>query len=157
MSKKRTSPIPSRAAWGRLDDLDVNYAFNLYGGKSIAEVMQLFVHCPIERVGELRFVPWEVFSYYILWFTEFLTTDESRGECDCASCFLQLVLEKARAEPQKFKALYPRLKPAVDIVVERQDFYEADVDIYGLFSDYKQEIEVILEDFRGGSRRCAWP
>ena len=34
---------------------------------------------------ELRFVPWEVFSYYVLWFTEFLISGESKNECDSAS------------------------------------------------------------------------
>jgi len=144
MTKKRSLPIPNREEWGNLDDLDVNYAYNLYGGKSIAEVTPYFVRSPIDRVDELRFAPWEIFSYYIFWFTDFLTSDESKDECDSASCFLHLVLEKARAEPIKFKELYPRLKSAIEIITGRQDFYDADVDIYGLFSDYKQDIEAAL-------------
>lgn len=148
MAKKLISPVPNRAAWGKLDDLDVKYAFNLYGGKTIAEVTPYFRRSPIDRVDELRFVPWEVFSYYVLWFTEFLTSDESKNECDSASCFLHLVLEKAQAEPKRFRDLYPRLKSAVDVIAGRQEFYDADADIYGLFSDYKRDIELEVVKIR---------
>ena len=141
-SRNNTLSVPSREAWGKLDDLDVNYAFNLYGGKSIAEVSEYFTRSPIERVDELRFAPWKVFSYYIFWFTAFLTSDESQEECDSASCFLGLLLEKARSKPRRFRELYPRLKPAVDIITGRQEFYDADTEIYGVFSDYKRDIEV---------------
>ena len=140
MPKKHNSPIPGRQEWGDLDDLDVKHAFKFYGGKSVRELPD-FVDNPIERVDELRFSPWGVFSYYIFWFARFLTSDESRGEADCASCFLHLVLEKAGAEPQRFKDLYPRLKPAIDTVAGRQEFYEASTWIYGSFSEYKQQIE----------------
>lgn len=140
-SKKLSTSVPSREAWGSLDDLDVKYAFNFYGGKSIKDLASDLIYNPIERVDELRFSPWAVFSYYIFWFVEFLTSDESKGEPDCASCFLHLVLEKAQAEPRMFKKLYPHLKLAIDIVAGRQEFYEAPVHIYGLFSDYKQGIE----------------
>ncbi len=141
MSKKNPSPIPSREAWGKLDDLDVKYAFNLYGGKSIGEVSEYFTRSPIDRVDELRFAPWAVFSYYIFWFTDFLTSDESKEECDSASCFLHLVLEKVRAEPQKFRDLYPRLKPAIEIIAGRQAFYDANPKIYGVFREYQRDIE----------------
>lgn len=144
MSRKRISPIPNRKAWGELDDLDVRYAFNLYGGKPISEMTPFFTRDPIGRLDELRFAPWEVFSYYIFWFADFLTSDESKEEADSASCFLDLVLEKARAEPEKFRELYPRLEPAVVVVAGRQDFYDAEVELYGLFSDHKREIEAEL-------------
>lgn len=141
MAKQRTSPIPTCAEWGNLDDLNVKYAFNLYGGKSLAEVTLIFACSPLERVDELRFAPWEIFSYYIFWFINFLTSDESKEEADSASCFLELVLEKARAEPEKFRNLYPRLKSAIDMIAGRQEFYGAPVEIYGSFLDCLRDIE----------------
>ena len=136
--------IPNRRDWGSLDDHDVNYAFALFGGKSLEEAMPCFIEHPIERAGELRVVPWEIFSYYIIYFVDFLTSDESKGESDCASCFLRLILEKARTEPQNFKELYARLKSAIDTVTGRQSFYRADPEIYGQFLDIKKQIRATL-------------
>ena len=144
MSKHRALSIPSRETWGKLDDLDVKYAFDLYGGKSIAEVSPDFIRSPIDRADELRFVPWAIFSYYIFWFADFLTSDESKGECDSASCFLGLLLEKALEAPQRFRKLYPRLKPAVDVIAGRQEFYAANPEIYGIFSERKRQIEAAI-------------
>lgn len=144
MAQKRTSSIPTRAEWGNLDDLDVKYGFKLYGGKSLEEVTPFFLRSPIERVSELRFAPWEIFNYYVFWFANFLISDASKEEADSASCFLHLVLEKARAEPEKFRSLYPRLKSAVDIIAGRQEFYDADVCIYGSFLDCQRDIEAAV-------------
>lgn len=144
MPSKRTPRTPDHEAWGSLDDLDVRYAFKLYGGKSVAEAMPHFIQSPIERADELRFAPWDVFAYYVFCFTDFLISDASQGEADCASCFLRLVLGKARAAPQRLRDLYPRLKAAVEVVAGRQSFYDADVSIYGLFSDIRREIEAAV-------------
>ena len=149
MPQKRTphTPdrhIPDRKAWGALDDLEVRYAFKLYGGKSVAEAIPCFISSPIERADELLFAPWEVFAYYVFCFAEYLASDISADESDCASCFLSLVREKAQAAPQRLRHLYPRLKPAVDVVAGRQPFYGADVNIYGLFPDIQREIEAKL-------------
>lgn len=150
MSPKRSPytpepPIPDRKAWGSLEDLDVKYALDLYGGKTVAGAMPHFIRSPIERADELRRAPWGVFAYYVFCFAGFLTSDESAGESDCASCFLSLVREKARDAPQRLRTLYPRLKPAVDTVAGRQSFYDADVPIYGLFSGTVREIEAALD------------
>jgi len=144
MAGKRTPRIPDRPAWGSLDDLDVRYAFKLYGGKSIAEAMPHFIRSPIERADELRFAPWDVFAYYVFCFADLLTSDASQGESDCASCFLRLVREKARAAPQRLRGIYPRLKAAIEVVAGRQSFYDADVSIYGLFPDIQREIEAAV-------------
>jgi hypothetical protein len=142
---KSTSSIPSLEDWGRLDDLDVKYAFNLYGGRSLVEAMPFFVRSPIERADELLFTPWKVFICYIFCFADFLTSEQSKGESDCASCFLNLVLQRARADPQAFREFYPRLEPAIDKVAGRQRFYEASPQIYGFFSEYKRQIRAVLQ------------
>lgn len=46
-----------------------------------------------------------MFAYYVFCFAEFLSSDESAGESDCASCFLSLVHGKARDAPQWLRVL----------------------------------------------------
>ena len=140
MSKHR---VPPREAWGDLTaDPEVRYAYKLFGGKTIDEAKPLFIANPIERAAELRFSPSRVFNYYVFCFVDFLLSPESEGEADAASCFLRLVLDKMRSDPE-VATIYPELKSAIDTVSERQTFYDADVDIYGSFVDLRHEIEAV--------------
>jgi hypothetical protein len=58
--------IPAKQDWGNYKkDLDVHYAYKLYGGKSIEDSMEYFVTSPIERASELRFAPFKIYQYYV--------------------------------------------------------------------------------------------
>ena len=105
---------PSREEWGDLEDLEVKSGYNLFGGKTIEEAMPLFIGNPIERAAELRRAPPAVFNYYIFCFADFLTSPDSEGESDSASCFLRLVLDRITSQPASVGAIYARLKAAVD-------------------------------------------
>jgi hypothetical protein len=66
------------------------------------------------------------------------------GAADAASCFVRLLGDRVRTDAAGVATIYPALKPAIDSVAERQAFFDADVDIYGSFSDIVQEIEAAL-------------
>src|SRR5438309_502590 len=101
---------PTRDEWGDLSDLEIRYGHKLFGGKTIDEAIPLFIRNPIERSAELRRAPARVFNYYIFCFAEFLTSPESEGESDAASCFLRLVLDRVRSDPDSVTNIYPELK-----------------------------------------------
>ena len=63
------------------------------------------------------------------------------------SNFLGLVRDRVEAKPQKVAIVYPELKRAVDSVASRQEFYGADVNIYGSFPDIQLEIESAFARF----------
>ena len=138
MTKRRP---PSRESWGDLSDGEVKYGYKRFGGKTIEDAMPLFVENPIERSAELRRAPAAVFNYYVFCFARFLTSPQSEGESDCASCFLRLVLDRVTSERESIASIYTELKVAVDTVAGRQPFYDANEDIYGSFSDLRAEIE----------------
>lgn len=133
--------IPTREEWGDLKaDPEVRYAYKLFGGKSVDEVMDLFTIHPIERCAELRYSSIAVFRYYVQCFTKHLLSPESKGASDVASCFLHLVHDKLKKD-QEMAVVYPELRDAVSKVAEKQDFYEADTNIYGSFADLRSDIE----------------
>ena len=87
--------IPGPKEWeGYKEDLDVQYAHKLFFGKSVSEVIEHFTvsgRC-IERADELLFMPRKAFQYYVFAFAEYLKSEESIGESDAASPFLNLLL-----------------------------------------------------------------
>lgn len=151
---KRALQVPTRKDWGDLTiDPEVGYAYRLYSGKTVDEAMPLFIENPIERSAELRYAPLAVFNYYIYCFVDFLLSARAEGEADAASCFLRLVRDRGRADPEAIGA-YTELKPAIEAISSRQAFYEADAAIYGAFDDIRREIEGLLSSGRPMAARA---
>jgi hypothetical protein len=141
----RKQPIPAREDWCDLGiDPEVRSAYRRYGGRSRDEALPLFAASPIERAAELRFAPTAVFNDYVFCFAAVLSSRAGAGAADAASCFVRLVRDRLRIDAAGVAAIYPALKPAIDLVAERQAFFDADGDIYGSFSDIAQEIEAAL-------------
>lgn len=133
--------IPTKHDWGDYkNDLDVKYAFKLYGGKSIEESMDYFINSPIERSSELEFAPFEIYKYYVNCFINYLMSENSADESDMASVFLRLARTMSEKWPNEFSRFYPRIEDAINFVADKQDFYDADYDIYGSFQDIKSDI-----------------
>ena len=132
--------VPTKLDWGDLSvDPEIRYAWKLFGGKAVAEAAPLFIDNPIERASELRFCTTRVFSYYIHCFVDFLLSSEAAGESDVASCFLRLVRDRTASDPA-FRGELGSLLPAVEAIASRQEFYEADYNIYVSFPALAAEI-----------------
>ncbi len=133
--------IPSREDWGNYkSDLDVKYAYKLYGGLSIEDSQQYFIDAPIQRASELRYAPFAVFKYYVFCFTKYLCSQAAKEEADMASVFLGLVYEMSEKYPNEFAEFYPNIELAIKSVSENQKFYDADIDIYGSFIKIRSDI-----------------
>ena len=142
--------IPARKDWGNYkEDFDVRYAYKLYGGKSIDDSMEYFVTSPIERASELRFAPFKIYQYYVNCFIRYLTSEKASEESDMASVFLGLARDMSEKYPVEFSEFYLKIQGAINYVVENQEYYDADYDIYGSFRDVRSEILQNLETNNG--------
>jgi hypothetical protein len=140
--------VPTREAWGDIaSDLDVEYGFRMFGGKTIEEATPVFAENPIERASELSFTPAAVFNYYVFAFAAAALAPASKGESDLASCFLRLVRTRAVEQPAGLAKVWTRLHGAVASVSERQAFYDADADTYGSFTDLRHEAEAAMRQY----------
>jgi hypothetical protein len=138
----RKATLPSKADWGDYkSDLDVRYAYRLYGGQTVDQSIQYFIDNPIERASELRFAPFPIFRYYVYCFTSYLTSAQAAGESDMASVFLRLTRDMSVKHPAEFAEFYPQIRSAVEQVAGNQAFFDADVDIYGSFEEIRAAIE----------------
>jgi len=100
----------------------------------------LFIENPVERAAELRITPSPVFNYYIFCFADYLLSPQAQGASDAASCFLRLVRDRVRLDPEGISAVYPGLESAIEGVARRQAFYDAEEGIYGSFLALRRDI-----------------
>jgi hypothetical protein len=139
---------PTREEWGDLKaDLDIEFGFQEFGGKTLEEAAPLFAENPVERASELQFTPPVVFNYYIFAFAAAATDANSQGQADLASSFLKLVQARALDQPETLAVVWQELLPAVVIVSEQQSFYGADPGVYGSFASLRQEAEAAMRQF----------
>jgi hypothetical protein len=142
--------IPGAKDWeGYKDDLDVQYAHNLFFGKSIPEVMEHFTvggRC-IERADELLFMPRKAFQYYIQAFTEYLNSERAAGDADAASPFLRLLLNREKRDPGSVMEIYGKLSDTLDYVSSHQAYFEAPEDIYGSFHELGEQLRAAHKDY----------
>ncbi len=141
--------VPNKEDWGDYEkDLDANYAFKVFFGRTISEVVPLFGVNPLERTNELRFMRPIPFRYYILAFRDYLLSKESRDDADAASCYLSLIGEKIMEQPDTIGPVFPALMESMCKIAENQDFYDADEDIYGNFEELRERIMAAYEKHR---------
>jgi hypothetical protein len=142
---------PTREEWGDLKaDLDIEFGFQEFGGKTIEEAVSIFAEAPIERASELQFTPPAVFNYYIFAFAAAATDPASQGRADLASSFLTLVRGRAVDQPEMLAPVWPELLPAVVAVSEHQSFYDADPSNYGSFVRLRYEAETAMQEYEEG-------
>ena len=135
-------PIPGEAAWsGHEGDLDAQYAYDKLFGKSVAQVEQMLGdNGSLARAEDLHFMPRRAFQYYIFAFTQFLQSERAFRDPDSASCFLRLLIARESEEPGSVSDIYLELAPTVEFVASHQEYFDADIDIYGSFAELGQQL-----------------
>lgn len=148
MAKKEKSlNIPGKDDWiGYESDLDVKYAHRLMYGKSNEEIQHLFGGAQsIDRADELLFMPRRAFQYYVFAFAQYVMSPEAKDDPDTASPFLRLLISREERDPSSVSLIYQKLRPIVDYVVTHQEWFDADLDIYGNFFDLGSRLHELCE------------
>lgn len=138
--------IPDADDWrGYKLDLELKYAYRLFFGKPIADVLKYFgdVHS-IQRSSELLFMPRAAFQYYVLAFADYVRSDKAIGDRDSASSFIGLLVSREKRDPGSVALIFPQLQEAVNLVSAGQERFDASVDIYGRFPDRAQELVALI-------------
>lgn len=136
--------IPTEKQWGDWkSDVDILSAHKIFFGKTNDEVQGDFYRCVIERADELRFMPDEVFQYYILGFRDFIMAGNFQlfDDADAASSFIKLIEYKLENSFSTISPLMTELMPSITYVCENQDKFGASVDTYGDFREKLKKIE----------------
>ena len=134
---------PSRSDWGDVDrgDLDAAWAFDTFSGKTFQEARALFAEHALYYQENLLSMPPVPFRFYLRAFIDYVDSDDASGDSDGAASFLALVIEAL----ERHRAVLDRASEDLLIatarrIASRQDFYNADVSIYGDFRDQFRRI-----------------
>ena len=140
----RNSPIPTRSDWGEVDpnDLDAQWAFEQFLGKSFADAEELFATNALFYGEALESMPPVPFNFYACALAQYLTSNRARGDADGASSFLNRLAWILQTRPQiVFAETKAKLLSAAEHVAANQDFYEASVSIYKRFPERLNRIK----------------
>jgi hypothetical protein len=141
--------IPGKNEWGNPDeeDLEVRYAYDNFFGKSLVEAVQMFQENALHFQEDLGSMPAIPFNYYVMAFVTYITSDLAEGDADGASAFLRMTHWQLRHHSDLIDVgVVSAMLVACATVAQRQNFYTADIDIYGDFSEhYKAIIAVSCE------------
>jgi hypothetical protein len=145
MKKLSKSKVPGADEWaGYKDDLDVRHAHKLMFGKTREEVQNLFGGVrSIQRADELLFMPRRAFQYYVLAFGDFVVSEAAHNDPDSASPFLRLLVAREERDQGSVAQIYGVIRPYVDHVASNQARYDADVTIYGAFTDLAARLQAL--------------
>jgi hypothetical protein len=144
--------VPREEDWGDYaSDLDRNYAHGIFAGRTNLEVAALIRANPIERVGDLRWMPAVPFRYYVLGLRDLILANDfdDLDASDAASCFLGLVLNKLEKQPHYILPIMSELAPALEFVAHNQDLFKADERIYGNFLELRGRIHALWQTYGG--------
>ena len=129
------SNIPTEADWrSEVWDLDIPYAYEHFAGKSIDTAIALFREDALTYQEDLMFMPVVCFRFYVYAYIAYLLSDDSKGDSDGASCFFGLVDGRYKEICDSETTLVDTIANTLHHLETKQDWYDADVDIYGMFA-----------------------
>ncbi len=144
-----TSKLPEEKDWGNyFDDLDVADSYKMFFGKSNDEMQKEFKKNIFERCFDLEYMPLIPFQYYIFGLKQYIDTGniDQFDKPDTANCFIELVEDKLKKQPEYIRPILMKLMPTIEYVVNNQILFEADIDIYGDFNEKLKIIKQLAEE-----------
>ena len=139
--------IPTEKDWGNYkSDLDIFHAYKIFAGKTNSEAVNEFKKNVINRCDDLRWMPLVPFQFYLLAYRDYILAGnfDIFDKADAVSCFIGLVKEVLINKSEFISPLIEELMPTLKHIAENQNFYEADIDIYGDFNNELKEIEALI-------------
>src|SRR5207245_2066654 len=124
--------IPTKNDWlsdgKRWVDMETDYSFENYLGKSLSECMPLIENAPLGVAEDISYMPAVPFRYYVMAFKQYLLRpDVTNGqECrfdnsDAASTFLLLIKSKLTDDPALIMPVITGLLPVAEFVAANQE------------------------------------
>ncbi|ASF45345.1 hypothetical protein [Methylovulum psychrotolerans] len=130
--------IPTETDWEEYwADLDQRDAYEVFYGRTNAEMHKEFRKYVTGRTTDLRFMPAIPFRYYMLGFKDFVVSSrfDELDAPDVANCYISLVEDKLKDAPEHILPIFDKLLGTAEYIANHQDDYGASVHIYGDFQD----------------------
>jgi hypothetical protein len=133
--------IPTEEDWGDYKDgLDAEWAHRDFHGKSAERAIELFAENALYYQEDLGYMAPVPFRFYLSAFMQYLGSERSRDDSDGAATYLELIIRKLRDEPEVLVPVIQEVLSCAQWVASRQGFYDAEIDIYGVFAQKYRQI-----------------
>ena len=129
---------PNRADCGSIDsnDLDAEWAFKNFSEKSFDEAKAMFQDNALYYQEGLESMPSKALNFYAPALAEYIISDQAEHDSDGASSFLHMIVRMFKTRHEIISDETKHLLICVsEKVAGNQEFYDADLDIYGEFSE----------------------
>lgn len=140
--------IPALDDWaGYEEDMDARYAYDVFFGKSHAEVQPDIRRNVIERTDEIRFMPVKPFQYYIFALRDYIVEENYSNDdaADAVNCFFDLVIDKLKHHPSFILPVIYALLSSIEFIACHAEKYGIDEQIYGSlqlkFAEIMKQVE----------------
>ena len=141
--------IPTSKNWGNINkqDLDANWAFEQFCGKTFQEAESMFKQSAIYYQEGLQSMPAIPFNFYAPALASYIESNDAEGDSDGASTFLHMISWILKNHHEIIsKETKEILLKAAQKVASNQQYYGADIEIYGEFSALYKEIEILFNN-----------
>lgn len=128
--------IPGEHEWGNdTGDLDVAWARKNFFGLSLLQAEELFRKNALHYQEDIVFMPFRCFQFYIHAYMDYLLSDASKGDSDGASCFFVVTECRTSDIARLPDDTREKICRVIDKIAVGQGFFDANVDIYGSFTE----------------------
>ena len=139
--------VPTEDDWKRhTDDLDGNWAYKNFFGKNLTEAYEMFVENALHYQEDIMFMPLPCFQYYVHAYIDYLLSEKSKGDSDGANCFFGIVEIRKTDICASGEELCLRVSELLHHIDKKQDWYNANPEIYGDFSAKANEALNLIKE-----------
>ena len=129
-------PVPTESDWrSEPRCLDAEHAYGILNGKTYNEALVMFKDDAMARQGDVMFMPNACFPFFFNVYMDYLLSPDAAEDSDAASCFFSLTDFKCPEIKRLDKWLFEKTVETIKHLGSNQSFYDADIEIYGSFSD----------------------
>lgn len=126
--------VPSEEDWRSEPwDLDTQCAHEHFAGKTREDALLLFEKCALFYQEDLTWMPRACLPFYLNVYIDYLESGTAASDSDAASCFYGLVDVRRETLITFGDPLLNRVITILERLPEKQDWFDADEEIYGSF------------------------
>ena len=138
--------LESASQWSKESSTgaDEDWAYARFFGKDQDEALELLKFNAMSYIEDLGVMPKPAFRFYLKVLVEYLLSDKLDEDLSAgaASSMFALIRYDIESGQHKIAGLESFLPSVLRAVADRQEFYDADTDIFG---DFRQEAEELIK------------
>lgn len=114
-------------------DRETLSSINALNGLSAEEIYHKIHNNPVMYAEDISLFRGNAFRYYLLYFVKYIQSSQSKNNAPSASSIMTLIEFKIRKDVDSIEPIKQELCNILTFIGERQNYYDADENIFGNF------------------------